>query len=56
MTPAARTTYFRLWRDACAAQGWDPRDAARRREATLYCNYIQCASAPKQHAVKASGS
>ena len=37
MTHATRTTYFRLWRDACAAQGWDPRDAARRREATLYC-------------------
>lgn len=37
MSPSTRTTYFRLWREACAAQGWDPRDQERRRETTLYC-------------------
>jgi hypothetical protein len=37
MSPATRTTYFRLYAAACAAQGWDPRDNARRRDTTLYC-------------------
>lgn len=37
MTSDTRTTYFRLWTAACAAQGWNPRDNDRRRENTLYC-------------------
>jgi hypothetical protein len=37
MTPRQRAHYFgRLWPRACEAQGWDPRDADRRRSATLY--------------------
>lgn len=37
LNPAQKSKYFRyLWPDACAAQGWDPRDDARRRAVTLY--------------------
>jgi hypothetical protein len=37
MTSAARTRYFRLWTNACAAAGWNPKDETRRRAVTSEC-------------------
>ncbi len=54
MNPAQKAKYFRhLWPAACAAQGWDPRDDARRRACTLYATGSQSTTALDQHAITA---
>jgi hypothetical protein len=37
MTPGQRSSYFLLWADACAAQGWSAKDNAKRQQATVDC-------------------
>jgi hypothetical protein len=37
MNQRTRILYFRLWQDACAAQGWSPKDETMRRQVTSYC-------------------
>jgi len=54
MNPAQKAKYFRhLWPAACEAQGWDPRDDARRRACTLYATGSDSTTALSQHAITA---
>lgn len=54
MNPAQKAKYFRhLWPAACGAQGWDPRDDARRRACTLYATGSESTKLLDQHAITA---
>jgi hypothetical protein len=54
LNPAQKSKYFRyLWPDACAAQGWDPRDDARRRAVTLYATGDATTRLLDQHQITA---
>lgn len=37
MTPGQRSSYFLLWADVCAVQGWSAKDNAKRQQATVDC-------------------
>jgi len=54
MNPAQKAKYFRhLWPAACGAQGWDPRDDARRHACTLYATGEESTSLLTQHKITA---
>ena len=54
MNPRQKRLYFQvLWPAACATQGWDPRDDARRRACTLYSTGDESTRLLDEHGITA---